>query len=107
MGASTKAFYLAAAGCGIAVGGIKWYFDLDWSFETFLLIWGAATLVAWPGVLQDMANERIVDGDPPPPEPEMRPGYWPQPPKQDTAVKSEKAEHSLPGGEDIERGFGL
>ena len=78
MNASTKAFYLAAAGSAIAVSGIYWFFtwERDWGLSTYLLIWLCATMIAWPGVLQDMANGKIVDGDrqlpPPPPKKEER-----------------------------------
>ncbi len=92
MKGATKAWWSACAGSAVATGSIYWFFTSDrgWDLSTYLMIWIGGTLLAFPGVLQDMANEKIIDGDGQPP-PITR--------KVDHAARTVTLA-DLPGGED-------
>ncbi|PCK83274.1 hypothetical protein CPT32_30195 [Rhizobium sophoriradicis] len=60
MKGSTKALLLSAVSSGVVTGGLYW-FGLNAGIA--LIIWAVATVSLYPKVLQDMANEKILDHD--------------------------------------------
>jgi len=60
MKGTTKAYLMSAVSSGVVAGGLYW---LGCNGALSIIIWVVGTVTVYPKVLQDMANEKILDHD--------------------------------------------